>query len=51
MNHGKILNSVHPEMVDFGSGQGRSDFNRRRVHLRRGVQKRRMGEMPFMDGH
>jgi hypothetical protein len=32
--------SVHPEMVDFGSGQGRSDFATAGVvGLRRGLQR------------
>ncbi len=34
--------SVHPEMVDFGSGQGRSDFATAGVvRLRRGLQRAR----------
>ena len=47
---------VHPEMVDFGSGQGRSDFETAGVvKLRRGFQKSEnagLGQkMPFMVGH
>jgi hypothetical protein len=50
------LNSVHPEMVDFGLGQGRSDFETAGVvMLRRGFQKSENAglgrKMPFMDGH
>jgi hypothetical protein len=50
------LGSVHPEMVDFGSGQGRSDFETAGVaRLRRGFQKSEnaglVRKMPFMDGH
>ena len=61
---GALLTGVHPEMVDFGSGQGRSNFDtddavgvarRRVVDLRRGFQKRenagRGRKMPFLDGH
>jgi hypothetical protein len=37
--HAEGLFSVHPEMVDFGSGQGRSDFETAGVvRLRRGFQ-------------
>jgi hypothetical protein len=48
--------SVHPEMVDFGSGQGRSDFETTSVaRLRRGFQQSenagRGQKMPFMDRH
>ncbi len=48
--------SVHSEMVDFCSGQGRSDFETADVaRLRRGFQKSEntgLGrKMPFMDGH
>jgi hypothetical protein len=51
-----FLNSVHSEMVDCGSDQGRSDFETAGVAaLRRGFQKREnadMGrKMPFPDGH
>jgi hypothetical protein len=47
---------VHPEMVDCGSDQGRSDFATAGVaRLRRGFQKSEnadMGrKMPFPDGH
>ncbi|MBL0712689.1 MAG: hypothetical protein JJV98_03210 [Desulfosarcina sp.] len=36
----KFVDSVHPEMVDFGSGQGPSDFETTGVaRLRRGFQK------------
>jgi hypothetical protein len=47
---------VHPEMVDFGSGQGRSDVETGGVAaLRRGYQQSEnagLGQkMPFMDGH
>ena len=50
------LFSVHPEMVDFGSGQGRSLFTATGVAaLRRGLQKNEnVGldrKTPFMDGH
>jgi hypothetical protein len=46
---------VIPEMADFGSGQGRSDFETAGVaRLRRGFQKRvnaGLGrKMPFMAG-
>ena len=51
-----ILTSVQPEMVDFGFGQGRSDFEAAGVvRLRRGFQKSenagRGRKMPFLDGH
>ena len=37
-----LVVSVHPEMVDFGSGQGRSDFATAGVvRLRRGLQRAR----------
>jgi hypothetical protein len=50
------LNSVDPEMVDFGSGQGHSDFESAGVVLlRRGFQKSENSglgrKMPFMDWH
>jgi hypothetical protein len=54
--YGPLLRSVHPEMVDCGSDQGRSDFETAGVAaLRRGFQKSEnadMGrKMPFPDGH
>ena len=58
------INSAHPEMVDLGSGQGRSEFytdgvavvaKRRVARLRRGFQMSENAglgrKMPFMDGH
>jgi hypothetical protein len=47
---------VHSEMVDFGSGQGRNDFETTGgAALRRGFQNREntgLGQkMPFPDGH
>jgi hypothetical protein len=47
---------VRPEMVDFGPGQGRSDFATGGVaRLRRGWQKSENAgpgrKMPFLDGH
>jgi hypothetical protein len=50
------LLSVYSEMVDFGSGQGRSDFETGGVvSLRRGFQNREnagLGQkMLFPDGH
>jgi hypothetical protein len=50
------LISVHPEMVDFGSRQGRSSFATAGVvRLRRGLQNGEnavLGQkMLFMDGH
>jgi hypothetical protein len=47
---------VRQEMVDFGSGQGRSDFETAGVAaLRRGFRKSEnagLGQkMPFLDGH
>jgi hypothetical protein len=52
----KRLISVHPEMVDFGSGQGLSIFATAGiVGLFRGLQKSEnaaLGQkMPFPDGH
>lgn len=51
-----LIVSVHPEMVDCGSDQGRSIFENAGVMvLRRVFQKCEnadMGrKMPFMDGH
>jgi hypothetical protein len=51
-----IRNSVPPEMVEFGSGKGRSLFATTGiVSLRRGLQKDENAglgrKMPFMDGH
>ena len=51
-----IFVSVHPEMVDFGSGQGRSDFaRRRRSEATPRIAKSENAGMgrktPFMDGH
>jgi hypothetical protein len=48
--------NVHSEMVDFGSGQGRNDFETGGVaSLRRGFQNREnasLGQkMLFPDGH
>jgi hypothetical protein len=48
--------SVRPEMVDFGSGQGRSDFETTGVAgLRRGFKKSENADlgrkMPFLGGH
>ena len=48
--------SVHSEMVDCGSDQGRSDFATAGVAaLRRGLQSRENAElgrkMPFLNGH
>ena len=50
------LVSVHPEMVDFGSGQGRSDLLTAGVAaLRRGfIRRENTGleqKMPFLVGH
>jgi len=50
------LTIVHPEMVDFGLGQGRSGIETAGVvALRRGFQSSEnvgMGrKMPFLDGH
>ena len=49
------LNSVYPEMVDFGSGQGRSEVETAGVAaLRRGFQPSENAglgrKMPFVDG-
>jgi hypothetical protein len=51
-----ILSSAHPEMVDFGSGQGRSEIETAGVvALRRGFQSSENAglgrKMPFLDGH
>ena len=51
-----LLFSVHPELVDFGSRQGRSPFATAVVvGLRRGSQKGEnavLGQkMPFPNGH
>ena len=51
-----FLFRVHPEMVDFGSGQGRSEIETAGVvALRRGFQSSEnvgLGrKMPFLDGH
>ena len=48
--------SADPEMVDFGSGQGRSDFETAGVvNLRRGFQMSENAglgrKMPFLDRH
>ena len=47
--------SVHPEMVDFGSGQGPSKFSTGAIAaLFRGLRTREyaaQGQMPFMDEH
>jgi hypothetical protein len=50
------LNSVHPQVVDFGSWQGSSVFATAGiVRLFRGLQKSenaaRGRKMPFVDGH
>ena len=50
------LTSGHSEMVDFGTGQGCSDFETGGVAaLRRGFKRSEntgLGQkMPFMDGH
>jgi hypothetical protein len=50
------INSVHPEMVDLGSGQGRREFETAGVaRLGRGFQMSENAglgrKMPFMDGH
>jgi hypothetical protein len=47
---------VHPKMVDFGSGQGRSEFaSAGVVTLRRGLQRSENAGLgrktPFLDGH
>ena len=54
--HEQTLYSVRQEMVDLGSGQGRSDFATAVVAaLRRGLQKSENADlerkMPFIDGH
>ncbi|HEX5681345.1 MAG TPA: hypothetical protein VFX82_10980, partial [Desulfobacterales bacterium] len=51
-----ILRSGHPEKVDCGSGQGRSDFaRRRRSEATPKSAKSEIAGMgrktPFMDGH
>jgi hypothetical protein len=53
-----MLLSAHPEMVNFGSGQGRSNFSTAGIPLIagfRGLKNREnaaLGQkMPFLDGH
>jgi hypothetical protein len=51
----ELIKNGHPQMVDFGSGQGRSDIETGGVAvLRRGIQYREntgLGrKMPFVDG-
>ncbi len=51
-----LIVSARPEMVDFGSGQGRRALGTAGLaRRRRGFQKRENAglgrKMPFMDGH
>jgi len=51
----ELIKNGHPQMVDFGSGQGHSDIETGGVAaLRRGIQYREntgLGrKMPFVDG-